>query len=86
MLEEPKITTMSEKGQVVIPQELRKHLKLKARTKFIIYGKGHTIIMRKIQLPDVRNDWNKIFKMVDKKDLKISEKDISDEIKLHRKK
>jgi hypothetical protein len=41
MLEEPEITTMSEKGQVVIPQEIRKHLKLKARTKFSLREGPH---------------------------------------------
>jgi AbrB family looped-hinge helix DNA binding protein len=85
MLEEPEITTMSEKGQVVIPQELRKHLGIVPKTKFVVFGKGDVIIMKRLQLPDVKTDWNKIFEMVDKKGLKISTKNINDEIKSYRK-
>ncbi len=85
MLEEPEITTMSEKGQVVIPQELRKHLGIVPKTKFVVFGKGDVIIMKRLQLPDVKTDWNKIFEMVDKKGLKISTKNINAEIKSYRK-
>ncbi len=84
-MSEAEITTMSEKGQVVIPQELRKHLHIGPKTKFMVFGKGDIIIMKKLQLPDVKADWNKIFEMVDKKGLKISPKEIDNEIKSRRK-
>ena len=53
MTEEPQVTTISEKGQVVIPQSIRKQLKIKAKNKFLIYGKGDTIIMKKLEIPDL---------------------------------
>ena len=80
MTEEPEVTTISEKGQVVIPQSIRKELGIKPRTKFLVFGRGDTVIMKKLELPDVKKEWDDIFKMMDKKRLKLSEEEIQKEI------
>ena len=80
MSEEPQVTTISEKGQVVIPQAIRKELKIKPRTKFLVYGKGDTVIMKRLKLPDVKKEWDEIFTIMDRKNLKISEEEILKEI------
>ncbi len=80
MTEEPQVTTISEKGQVVIPQSIRKELGIKPKTKFLIYGKGDTVIMKKLELPDLKKEWDDIFKAMDKKAIKLSEKDVLEEI------
>ena len=80
MAEEPQVTTISEKGQVVIPQSIRKELGIKPRTKFLVFGRGDTVIMKKLELPDVKKEWDDIFKMMDKKRLKLSEEEIQKEI------
>ena len=80
MTQEPEVTTISAKGQVVIPQSLRKALGIKPRTKFLVFGRGDTLIMKRLELPDVKKDWEKIFKMMDEKGLELSEKGIQDEI------
>ena len=85
MLEEPEITTMSEKGQVVIQQDLRKHLGIKPKTRFIVFAIDGNIVMRKLDIPDVRKEWNKIFQRMDKKGLRIDESVVASEIKAHRK-
>ncbi|MGI0041163.1 MAG: AbrB/MazE/SpoVT family DNA-binding domain-containing protein [Nitrosopumilaceae archaeon] len=85
MLEDPEITTMSEKGQVVIPQELRKHLGIKPKTRFVVFVIGNNIVMRKLDMPDIKKEWNSIFQSVDKKGLKLDENDIAAEIKAYRK-
>lgn len=85
MLEEPEITTMSEKGQVVIPQDLRKHLGIKPKTRFIVFAIDGNIVMRKLDIPDVRKEWSKIFKRMDKKGLRMDESAVASEIKAHRK-
>jgi AbrB family looped-hinge helix DNA binding protein len=85
MLEDPEITTMSEKGQVVIPQELRKHLGIKPKTKFVVFAIGNNIVMRKLDMPDIKKEWNNIFQSVDKKNLKLDENNIASEIKSYRK-
>ena len=76
MTEEPEVTTISEKGQVVIPQSIRKELGIKPKTKFLVYGRGDTVIMKKLELPDLKKEWEDIFKLMDKKELEISEKEI----------
>lgn len=85
MSEEPQVTTISEKGQVVIPQAIRKELKIKPRTKFLVYGKGDTVIMKRLKLPDVKKEWDEIFTIIDRKNLKISEEEILKEITEDRK-
>jgi AbrB family looped-hinge helix DNA binding protein len=83
--EEPQITTISEKGQVVIPQSIRKELGIKPKNKFLVYGRGDTIIMKKLDLPNLKQEWDDIFKQMDKKELKMSEEEIQKEIATARK-
>ncbi len=78
--EEPEVTTISEKGQVVIPQSIRKELGIKPKNKFIVYGRGDTIIMKKLQLPSLKKEWEDIFEMMDKKGLKISDEEVQKEV------
>ena len=85
MLEDPEITTMSEKGQVVIPQELRKYLGIKPKTKFVVFVINNDIVMRKLDIPDIKKEWNSIFQSIDKKGLKLDENNIAAEIKAYRK-
>ncbi|HVB95607.1 MAG TPA: AbrB/MazE/SpoVT family DNA-binding domain-containing protein [Nitrososphaerales archaeon] len=80
MTQEPEVTTISAKGQVVIPQSLRKALRIKPRTKFLVFGRGDTVIMKRLELPDVKKEWEEIFKMMEEKGLKLSEKEVQDEI------
>lgn len=80
MTEEPEVTTISEKGQVVIPQSIRKELGIKPKTKFLVFGRGDTVIMKRLVLPDVKKEWEDIFKRMDEKGLKLSEKEIQKEI------
>jgi len=80
MTENSEVTTMSEKGQVVIPQSIRKELGIKPKTKFRVYGRGDTVIMKKLELPDLKKEWEDIFKLMDKKELKISDTEIQKEI------
>jgi len=56
----PSSGTISEKGQVVIPQSIRKELKIKPKNKFLVYGKDDTIILKKLELPDVKNDHDSV--------------------------
>ena len=83
--EEPEVTTISEKGQVVIPQSIRKELGIKPKNKFLVYGRGNTIIMKKLELPSLKKEWEDIFKLMDKKELKMSDEEIQREIAAARK-
>ena len=55
MEREVQITTTSLKGQVVIPQEIREHMKIESGTKFAVYGRGDTIIFKRVELPTVKD-------------------------------
>ena len=74
---EVQITTTSPKGQVVIPQEIRKQMKLEVGTKFAVYGRGDTIIFKRVELPTAR-DFEKLAKFgrVFAKGKGIKEKDV----------
>jgi len=74
------VTIMSQKGQVVIPQTLRKQLDLTPKTKLLIYKKDNLLILKKLEIPDIEKEWDEIFAMMDKKNLKLSEAEIQQEI------
>lgn len=44
------LTRLSEKGQVVIPNEIRKQMKLKEGMKFLVLSIEGTIILRRLKL------------------------------------
>lgn len=52
---EVQITTTSPKGQVVIPQGIREQMSIKSGTKFAVYGRGDTIIFKRITLPTIKD-------------------------------
>lgn len=45
------ITSVSSRGQVVIPQSLRDRLKIHEGEKFVIIGEDNTIILKKLEMP-----------------------------------
>jgi AbrB family looped-hinge helix DNA binding protein len=88
-MEEPEITTVSKKGQVVIPRAVRKKLKLKPKTKLLVYGVDDTIILKKLSMPDVKNELEELYRKIDERISKygeLSEAEIAEEIRQHRKK
>lgn len=44
------LTRLSERGQIVIPTELRRSMNLKEGERFIVMGLGDTIVLRKLEL------------------------------------
>ncbi|MBI4149648.1 AbrB/MazE/SpoVT family DNA-binding domain-containing protein [Candidatus Woesearchaeota archaeon] len=49
------MTTASPKGQVVIPQAIREQMKIGSGTKFAVYGRGDTIILKRMSLPTIKD-------------------------------
>lgn len=45
------VTSLSSRGQVVIPQDIREELHLKTGEKFVVIGENGTIILKKIEMP-----------------------------------
>jgi len=46
-------TRMSSKGQIVIPETIRKRLNLNAGAQFIVVGEGDVVILKAISTPDM---------------------------------
>ena len=54
-MEKLEITSMSSRGQVVIPLDIREQLGLKEGEKFVVVGKDDTIILKKVTMPSFKN-------------------------------
>ena len=48
-------TKMSSKGQVVIPEEIRKRLGLGPGVQFLVLGEGDVIILKSISTPSMKD-------------------------------
>jgi len=44
-------TTLSSKGQVVIPEDVRKALGLEPGAQFVVMGEGDVVILKRIETP-----------------------------------
>ena len=45
------VTSISSRGQVVIPQNLRERLRINAGEKFVVIGDNNTIVLKKLEMP-----------------------------------
>jgi AbrB family looped-hinge helix DNA binding protein len=48
-------TKMSSKGQVVIPEEVRRQLGLGPGTQFIVVGEGDAVILKRVRVPSMKD-------------------------------
>ena len=71
--EKADVTVVSEKGQVVIPQAIRKKLGIKPKTKLLIYGYQDAVIMKKLEVPDVTKELEALYRRIDKRIAKYGE-------------
>lgn len=46
-------TKLSSRGQVVIPEEIRSRLGLKAGAQFVVVGEGDVVVLKAIQAPSM---------------------------------
>ena len=49
----PSTARMSSKGQVVIPEEIRKRLGLTAGVQFVVVGDADVVILKRLDAPDL---------------------------------
>ena len=86
-MEKVEITSVSSRGQVVIPQSLRDKMKIHEGEKFVVIGEDNTIILKKLEMPS----FSGIDKLLKKtrdfaKKKGIKEPDVENAIKQTRKK
>jgi AbrB family looped-hinge helix DNA binding protein len=83
--EETEIAVVGTKGQIVIPQKLRKELKITSKTKLALYRKDDKIVVTKLEIPSIRAELEKLATEVsEQQKRKISEKEILKEIQSYR--
>jgi AbrB family looped-hinge helix DNA binding protein len=83
--EETEIAVVGTKGQIVIPQRLRKELKITSKTKLVLIRKDDAIVLTKLEFPSLREELEKLADEVSKQQKgKISEKEILKEIQSYR--
>lgn len=67
------VAVIGERGQVVIPKEVRVRLGLKPRTRLLVVREGDAVIMKKLDLEQERRKLEALFKRVDKRIEKYGE-------------
>ena len=85
--EKAELTIQSEKGQVVIPAKIRSKMGLKPKTKFLVYECNDSVILKKIEEPDLSKELEAMYKRVDERIAKYGElsyDEINDIIHKHR--
>ena len=50
-MENIEVTSISSRGQVVIPQNLRERLRINTGEKFVVIGENNTIVLKKLEMP-----------------------------------
>ena len=87
-MEEPEIATVGTKGQIVIPQQMRKELRIKPRTKLAVYRRGDKLVMAKLEIPSLGEELKGLFEEIDehyKEKRRPTEREILAEIQAYRK-
>lgn len=87
--EKADVTVVSEKGQVVIPQTIRKKLGIVPKTKLLVYGYQDAVIMKKLEVPDITKELEAMYKRIDKRIARygeLTQDEVEEEIKQYRRK
>ncbi|MGI0083620.1 MAG: AbrB/MazE/SpoVT family DNA-binding domain-containing protein [Nitrososphaerales archaeon] len=66
-MEEPATAVVGTKGQIVIPQQLRRELKIKPKTKLAVYRKEDKLVIVKLKIPSLDDKLDSLFRDIDKK-------------------
>jgi antitoxin PrlF len=85
--EKSDVAVVSSKGQVVIPQSIREKLRIRPKSKLLVYGYRDAVVMKKLEIPDVEKELREIYSEVDKRVKKygeLTEEEIQQEIEEHR--
>ena len=62
MEQEPEIAIVGTKGQIVIPQQLRRELKIKPKTKLAVYRKGDKLVVTRLKVPPLGEELSDLFR------------------------
>jgi len=73
----PEIATLSERGQIVIPQDVREKMHLEPGSKFAVFPIEDSIVLKKIEIPSLEK-WDDVLKPLraEAKKKEITEQDV----------
>lgn len=85
-MEKIEITSMSSKGQVVIPLDIREQLGLKEGEKFFVFGEDDAVLLKRIVTPAIKS-FDRLLQKTQQfaKEKGITKKDVENAIKKARK-
>ena len=86
-MEEPEIATVGTKGQIVIPQQLRRELNIKPKTKLAVYRRGDKLVVTKLEIPSLGEELKALFREIDEQSKgrrRPTERAILEEIQAYR--
>ncbi len=66
-MEEPEIAIVGTKGQMVIPQRIRKELGIGTKTKLAVYVRGNKLVVTKLELPQLGEELKGLFREIDER-------------------
>ena len=86
-MEPIEVTSISSRGQVVIPRKIRERLNLQEGEKFLVIGEEDTIVFKKLGVPSFKG-FDKLLKKTQEHAKKhgLTEKNLEESIKESRKK
>lgn len=87
-MEEPEIATVGTKGQVVIPQQIRKELGIGPKTKLAIYSREGKLVAAKVEAPTIGDELDALFREIDARERgkkRPTDREILTEIQAYRK-
>jgi len=85
--QEPEITVVGTKGQIVIPQRLRRKLKITPKTKLAVYSKGDKLVVTKLKVPPLGEELGDLFREIDgqyRGKKRPTEREVLEEIQAYR--
>jgi AbrB family looped-hinge helix DNA binding protein len=64
-MEEPEVAVVGTKGQVVIPQRIRRERGIESKTKLAFYMRGDKLVLTKLRLPQLGEELSGLFREID---------------------
>ena len=62
---DPDIAVVGTKGQIVIPLQLRRRLKIAPKSRLAVYSRGDKLVMTKLRLQPLGEELRELFKEID---------------------
>jgi AbrB family looped-hinge helix DNA binding protein len=71
--DDPEVTTVTSKGQITIPSQLRKQFGLEQGTKLMVVPTDYGLVLKKLELPSVEEFQQRVEERAETVDLSMDE-------------